>query len=797
MRYFSSASDCYYDTTADTLSYYIMVGDDVIYSGIAVKSPSKDTLSINVGKRIRDYLYIYMPDFSNYDGVVILHPEAVRLFDLYSNDGTLLEQYTMKMDDVKEWSGQCGSFSKPINKHADSRQKVFVSRVESGSTNTFELIAFYGLQISFSDDFSFPGSGGTFTIGYTANTDFDVYETCGWFSLSKTGTLSGNLVFSVDENASFDARACEFVAAQKDYVGEVCTEEGGQGIPFTVSQANGYYFHIDNVSVPRYGGDVQIPYQTNYTGEINFVPSEGITLVSVESGYIVVNVPWNYSHSTIIYRVDAYAAQGGKHLGTSILTQAASVEVTQADYLTIESMDTGTLKYTFEGAQKPHYNKNNQGWEWAESDTVICEVEPGDIVMLKAQHIDMHHIGIFTSGDTSASGVKTGKFNTYGNALSIKYYDSFSGITDGSNPPSRYLFDTMFSGSRGLVDASDLILPYLSLPSPQFAYEGAYTSMFSGCKSLKYPPALPATALTRNCYLGMFSGCESLITTPELPATDLRGAIYCYEYMFEGCVSLVEAPELPATYLASGCYYGMFSGCTSLISAPSVLPGEHCGVSGYTYNVADSSYAYMFAGCVSLVNAPSEIRIVRGTTSDTTLDHMFYNCTSLQTGPTFTNKLGYFKSTFEGCSSLISADMFPKEKFGTAPYAVPAGVFYRTFFGCTSLSVCPDFVYIPSTYHLPEFENTFEGCVSLVNGPTFYFPSGLYVSSDKAKFKRTFYGCSSLSRLGNMIDRNQYQTINDWVVGVSPTGTFIKKRNVSYETGDDGIPTGWNVIEQY
>lgn len=126
MRYYSSSSDFYYDTTASTLNYYIAVNGETIYNGKAVKSPSKDAISINVGKRVRDYIRISMPDFSDYDGVVVPHPEAMLVFNLFNLDsGELLEQYNVRLDDTKEWSGEEGCLSEPINTHADPRQKIF------------------------------------------------------------------------------------------------------------------------------------------------------------------------------------------------------------------------------------------------------------------------------------------------------------------------------------------------------------------------------------------------------------------------------------------------------------------------------------------------------------------------------------------------------------------------------------------------------------------------------------------------------------------------------------------------
>lgn len=88
----------------------------------------------------------------------------------------------------------------------------------------------------------------------------------------------------------------------------------------------------------------------------------------------------------------------------------------------------------------------------------------------------------------------------------------------------------LFNGCKGLIDASNLILPF--------------------------------ETLTYACYRGMFFNCTNLVSIPELPATTL--AEYCYSNMFEKCTNLITGPILPATTLTKGCYSGMFVGCYNL-----------------------------------------------------------------------------------------------------------------------------------------------------------------------------------------------------------------------------------------
>lgn len=56
-----------------------------------------------------------------------------------------------------------------------------------------------------------------------------------------------------------------------------------------------------------------------------------------------------------------------------------------------------------------------------------------------------------------------------------------------------------------------------------------------------------------------------------------------------------------------------------------------------------------------------------------------------------------------------------------------------------------------------------------------------------------FSGCSSLSFIKDLTVGNR-NSPNDWVEGVSPTGTFIANVNrTNFTRGVNGIPEGWDL----
>ena len=255
------------------------------------------------------------------------------------------------------------------------------------------------------------------------------------------------------------------------------------------------------------------------------------------------------------------------------------------------------------------------------------------------------------------------------------------------------------------------------------------------------------TELTRNDYVfyRLFYNCTNIVDASELilPATTL--AIYCYDAMFRGCTSLVAAPALPATELANCCYSQMFYNCTSLVTAPE-LPANV---------LIDYCYSYMFQNCTSLVTAPA---LPATELASSCYSYMFSNCTSLVTAPELpATELASscYDCMFQNCTSLVTAPELPATTLTVSCY-------YFMFSNCTSLVTAPA---------LPATE---------LASHCYYF---------------MFYGCTSLNYIKALFTTKPSSTYTDnWVKGVSSTGTFVKSANATWDvTGNQGIPSGWTV----
>ncbi len=245
------------------------------------------------------------------------------------------------------------------------------------------------------------------------------------------------------------------------------------------------------------------------------------------------------------------------------------------------------------------------------------------------------------------------------------------------------------------------------------------------------------------CFYSLFQGCTSLIQAPNLPSKTL--ADYCYSHLFDGCTSLTTAPKLPATTLADCCYKFMFFECTSLTTAPK-LPAT---------NLAIECYTNMFDGCTSLISAPE----LRATT-------LASSC---------------YLRMFNRCASLTKAPELPATNLAY-------GCYWRMFGGCTSLTQAPE---LPATI-LAEFcyKEMFSGCTSLIQAPEL-----LATELVSECYGLMFEDCTHLNYIKAMFITTPSNTYTEnWVMGVSSTGTFVKNSIALWNAiGNNSIPSRWTI----
>lgn len=328
-------------------------------------------------------------------------------------------------------------------------------------------------------------------------------------------------------------------------------------------------------------------------------------------------------------------------------------------------------------------------------------------------------------------------------------------------------FDNTFYGCTSLMHAPNFVAT---------AITGSYAcgQMFFGCTSLITPPRLPMATLNETCYMGMFQGCASLKSTPELPAMDVP--YRAYRSMFHGCTSLTTPPELPATGLTNSSYEYMFTECRGLRYSPE-LPAQVID-----YN----TYNGMFLNCVSLYSAGT-IYFTGATGNGQGCGNMFMGCTSLLKMPEIRAVQlagGDFYRAFRGCSNL-------RETCSALTANVVDTCYKEMFEYCSSLKKAPE---LPSeTVAAGCYQSMFEGCTSLTMGPE--LPARTLVSTC---YRNIFSQCTSLNYIKCLAtDISATDCTKGMSYRVASSGTFVKDWNATWPSGDDGIPTNWNVHDDY
>lgn len=422
-----------------------------------------------------------------------------------------------------------------------------------------------------------------------------------------------------------------------------------------------------------------------------------------------------------------------------------------------------------------------------------------------------------------------------GTEITFKYtpvqYRKYSGgsWTDWADYSSKIILSAgeklSFRGQRTDYNNSGGSNPLFTTTNPVYIYGDIMSLMCDSEWQRKY-------SVGENAFQQAFKGRAVNIPADKnlILSAETLGAS-CYKNMFNGCTLLTKAPVLPATTSATSCYESMFQGCTALVTPPSSIPLS---------TIATSACKKMFSGCTSLVNAPIELSFT--TVGESGCAEMFYNCTSLVTPPSSlpgeTLGRAAYNMMFYNCTALTSIPEFPHDSSKTYSFADATevnvtgsnnGVCNQMFFNCTSLTTLAGKQLFNSTSPLGKgcFQDMFSTCTNLGKQdgivPDNFLPAttlaeacyrGMFQKTAitrapellaetiaKTSYRYMFYGCSKLNYIKCLgtnpnPDKDNGNTNNFTGGGVAASGTFIKKTNVSWPTGANGIPSGWTVQQE-
>ena len=216
---------------------------------------------------------------------------------------------------------------------------------------------------------------------------------------------------------------------------------------------------------------------------------------------------------------------------------------------------------------------------------------------------------------------------------------------------------------------------------------------------------------------------------------------------------------------------------------PDVGTGVKIHISGNLSGLVDVSNNIGYLGGLFARNSSSGIGLMGIDASELDVDDyvnwavnndIYYSCKYLFVG-----------------SSLFKAPSLNAEKLNT-------GVYYGMFQNCYLLTDVPST--LPATQGVREiYIYMFAGSTAITSSPSIKLVN---LVNNGYEMGSMFTGCAKLTHIECTTNVTRY-TSNDsmsthtpnWTKNINSTGTFVKSAGVVWPQGDNGIPSGWTVIE--
>lgn len=477
------------------------------------------------------------------------------------------------------------------------------------------------------------------------------------------------------------------------------------------------------------------------------------------------------------------------------------------EYLTFKALDAGT--FTYNGNRTNFYMRVNGGpWKQEYTQDVMLY----DIIEVK---------NTMTRANTVVGGSMfncTFKYDVYGNINSMYNGDDFKTINGTYNN----MFTTWFVNQTNLNDSSGLVLPY-GILNPNM-----YSQMFQGCTYMRNCPQLLAKTLVSGCYNMMFYNCSylSYIKCLAKEGFNSNNCLNNWVYGVSEEGDFVRLCDVEWTRGVSGepqnwedhCDNGGYIDSNEADSGGGSQGGDDDGdddgdnrgeyftiealeggnirqYSNYGIQYSLNGGGWTILSTMALaVKAGDKVRMKNTKTSAyyrsgssifTNLPkcNIYGNINSMYAGDDFTINVVCYENMFYfwfNDMPIVDASNL------VVPYTELAdSCCYYMFEDCTSLETAPQ---LPAT-KLAEYcyDSMFQGCKALTTAPE--LPATKLV---KGCYEYMFYNCSNLNYVKCLAeDIDAINGLNNWVYGVSPTGTFVRLCDVEWTRGISAIPSGW------
>lgn len=216
----------------------------------------------------------------------------------------------------------------------------------------------------------------------------------------------------------------------------------------------------------------------------------------------------------------------------------------------------------------------------------------------------------------------------------------------------------------------------------------------------------------------------------------------------------------------------------------------------YSYNIPSSLYpgqSILLKGTVdNFYNSQSNTNYIKLDAPGANIE-LSGNILSLVYGDNFNNSSVataipeyYFRNFIQSNRSDYRPNIYAENLI--FPTFTSTGCFYDMF--CNSLIVTAPRILPAMTLSNNCYAGMFSTCPNLTTAPE--LPATTLTSNC---YRNMFYNCTSLNYIKAMFTTTPSDIYTEnWVNGVSSTGTFIKNSAATWTTtGTNGIPTGWTV----
>ena len=208
-------------------------------------------------------------------------------------------------------------------------------------------------------------------------------------------------------------------------------------------------------------------------------------------------------------------------------------------------------------------------------------------------------------------------------------------------------------------------------------------------------------------------------------------------------------------------------------------------LSNYSRGVLEGLFDKGWNGNPHIKNHPTKDIVLPPTIlKEDCYSSMFNGCTNLTRAPKLPATIMTFRCyyhMFSFCSSLIAAPELPATTLADECY-------YAMFYACKSLTTAPALPAMELAYSC--YDNMFRECTGLTAAPDLLAPK-----LETSCYYYMFNSCKNLSYVKCLAtDISAGSCTGSWLVGVAPTGTFVKADDMNDWTDDyRGIPESWTV----